>query len=120
MKIISQSVEHTSLIPCVNPVEDLPGVHFHTQLLSHTNKNSDVPEYLRQLALKVINGIQSDVILIYTDGSKYESNRTGISRELSIQLPRRNPENCSVLRSELIAIDEGLKYIFNRTDSSNI
>ncbi|GFY19237.1 transposon Tf2-9 polyprotein [Trichonephila clavipes] len=31
----------------------------------------------------------------------------------------RNPENCSVLRSELIAIDEGLKAILNRTDSSN-
>ncbi|GFT33994.1 RNase H domain-containing protein [Trichonephila clavipes] len=31
-----------------------------------------------------------------------------------------NPENCSVLRSELIAIDEGLKPILNRTDSSNV
>ncbi|GFU51392.1 putative RNA-directed DNA polymerase from transposon BS [Trichonephila clavipes] len=32
----------------------------------------------------------------------------------------RNPENCSVLRSKLIAIDEGLKSILNRTDYSNI
>ncbi|GFV67963.1 RNase H domain-containing protein [Trichonephila clavipes] len=32
----------------------------------------------------------------------------------------RNPENCSVLRSELIATDEGFKFILNRTDSSNI
>ncbi|GFY39665.1 hypothetical protein TNIN_385581 [Trichonephila inaurata madagascariensis] len=70
MKIISQSVEHTSLRPCVNPLEALPGVHLHTELLSHTNKNSDVPEYLGQLALEVINGIPSDVILIYTDVSK--------------------------------------------------
>ncbi|GFX49484.1 uncharacterized protein TNCV_4901261 [Trichonephila clavipes] len=52
MKIISQSFEHRSLRPCVNTAEDLSGVHFHTELLSHTNKNSDVPEYLRQLALE--------------------------------------------------------------------
>ncbi|GFX23039.1 RNase H domain-containing protein [Trichonephila clavipes] len=56
MKIISQSVEHTSLRPCVNPVEGLPGVYFHTELLSHTNKTSIVPEYLQKLDLEVING----------------------------------------------------------------
>ncbi|GFY72341.1 RNase H domain-containing protein [Trichonephila inaurata madagascariensis] len=123
MKIISQSVKHTSLRPCVNPVVGLPGVHFHTELLSHTNKNSGLPEYLRQLALEAINGIPSDAMLIYTDGSKDESNRTGSSvfiEKLSIRLSRRNPENCSVLRSELLAIDEELKSILNRTNSRNI
>lgn len=123
MKIISQSVEHSSLIPCVNPAEGLPGVHFHTELLSHTNKDSDVSEYLRQLALEVINNIPSDAILIYTDGSKDELNHTGSGafiQNLSIRLSRRNPENCSVFRSELIAIDEGLKTILHRTDSSDI
>ncbi|GFW43194.1 RNase H domain-containing protein [Trichonephila clavipes] len=114
MKIIFQSVEHTSQRPCVNQVEGLPGVRFHTELLSHTNKNSDGPEYLRQLALEVINGIPNDVILIYTGGSKGnkdESNRTGSGgfiEKLSIRLSRRSPENCSVLKSELISIDEGL------------
>ncbi|GFW53985.1 RNase H domain-containing protein [Trichonephila clavipes] len=119
-------VEHTSQRPYVNPVEGLPGVHFHTELLSHTNKNSDVHEYLQQLALKVINGIPSDVTLIYTDGSKDESNRTWSkdekpsSRSFLSGFRRRNPENCLVLRSELIAIDERLKFILNRTDSSKI
>ncbi|GFY65853.1 uncharacterized protein TNIN_233251 [Trichonephila inaurata madagascariensis] len=69
--------KYTSLRPCINPVEGLPGFHFHTELLSFTNKNSDVPEYPRQLALEVVNGIPSDAILIYTEGSKDESNRTG-------------------------------------------
>ncbi|GFY26276.1 RNase H domain-containing protein [Trichonephila clavipes] len=105
-------VEHSSLRPFVNPVEDLPVVYFHNELLSHTNKNSDVPEYLRQLALEIINDIPSDAILIYTDGSKDESNRTGSGAFIE-KLSRRNPENCSVLRSELIAIDEGLKSILN-------
>ncbi|GFX67758.1 RNase H domain-containing protein [Trichonephila clavipes] len=83
----------------------------------------DVPEYLRQLALEVVNDVPSDAILIHTDGSKDESNRTGSGafiEKLSIQLYRRNPENCSVLRSELIAIDEGLKLFSNITDTSNI
>ncbi|GFS86190.1 hypothetical protein TNCV_660761 [Trichonephila clavipes] len=61
-----------------NAIEGLPGVHFQTELLSHTNKNSDVPKYLRQLALEVINGIPSDAVLIYTDGIKDESNRTEV------------------------------------------
>ncbi|GFW17326.1 RNase H domain-containing protein [Trichonephila clavipes] len=64
-----------------------------------------------------------DAILIYTDGSKDDSNSTGSGafiEKLSVRFSRRNPENCSLLRSELIAIDEGLKSILNRTDSSNI
>ncbi|GFX74303.1 putative RNA-directed DNA polymerase from transposon BS [Trichonephila clavipes] len=88
-----------------------------------TNKNSGVPKYLRQLALDVKNGIPSDAILIYTDGSKNKSNRPGngaFIEKLSIRLSRRNPENCSVLRCELVAIYEELKSILNRTDYSNI
>ncbi|GFS50767.1 RNase H domain-containing protein [Trichonephila clavipes] len=123
MKILYQSVEHTSLRLCVNPVECLPEVYFHTELLSHTNKNSNMPKYLRQLSLEVINGISRDAILIYIAGSIDESNHTeseAFIEKLYIWLSRRNPENCSVLRSELIAIDEGLKSILNKIDSSNI
>ncbi|GFW35141.1 hypothetical protein TNCV_5067061 [Trichonephila clavipes] len=74
MKIISESVKHTSLRPCVNTVEDLPKVHFHTEFLSIQMS----PKYQRQLAPEVINGIPSDAILIYTDGSQDESNRTAV------------------------------------------
>ncbi|GFW15972.1 RNase H domain-containing protein [Trichonephila clavipes] len=82
-----------------------------------------VSPLMRRFALEVRNGIPSDAILIYTDGSKDESNRTGSGAfidKLSIRLSRRNPENCTVLSSELIAIDEGLKSILNRTDFSTI
>ncbi|GFU02715.1 putative RNA-directed DNA polymerase from transposon BS [Trichonephila clavipes] len=123
MKIISESVKHTSLGPCVNPVESLPEVHFHTEFLPYTNKNTVVPKYQRQLAPEVINGIPSDAILIYTDGSQDESNRTESSafiEKLSMRLSRHNPENYSVLRSELIGVDQGIKSILNKTDSSNI
>ncbi|GFU02964.1 hypothetical protein TNCV_2209311 [Trichonephila clavipes] len=72
---------------------------------------------------KVIIGIPSDAILIYTDGSQDESNSIESGpfiEKLSIHLSRHNPENCSVLRSELIVVDEELKSILNKTDSSNI
>ncbi|GFX16439.1 hypothetical protein TNCV_601621 [Trichonephila clavipes] len=65
----------------------------------------------------------SDALLIYTDGSQDESNHTesgAFIKKLSSRLSRHNPENCSVLRSELIGVDEGLKSILNKTDSSNI
>ncbi|GFX68285.1 RNase H domain-containing protein [Trichonephila clavipes] len=83
----------------------------------------NVPQYLRQLALEVMNGIPNDALLIHTDGSKDESNRTGSGafiEKLFIGLSRRHSVSCSVLRSGLIAIDEGLKSISNRTESSNI
>ena len=62
-------------------------------------------------------------MLIYTDGSKDELNHTGSGvfiENLSAQLSRRNPDNCSVFRSELIAINEGLKSILLDTNSSDI
>ncbi|XP_054711316.1 uncharacterized protein LOC129220907 [Uloborus diversus] len=123
MKIISKSVEQSYLRPCVSPIVGLPGAHFHTELMSVTNKHTDAPDYLRQLALEVIDGIPSDAILIYTDGSKDELNNTGSGvfiESLSVQLSRRNPDNCSVFRSELIAINEGLNTILHDTKYGDI
>ncbi|XP_054719197.1 uncharacterized protein LOC129228541 [Uloborus diversus] len=123
LDIISHSVEYSSLTPCVSPTEGLLGVYFHSELPSQTNKNSDVPEYLRQLALEVINSIPSYATLIYTDGSKDESNHTGSGIYIenpSVRLSRRNPDHCSVFKSELIAIKEGLNQILHSTDCSDI
>ncbi|GFQ68263.1 hypothetical protein TNCT_298711 [Trichonephila clavata] len=72
MNVISHSVERSSLGPCVNPIDGLPGVYFHTELMSVTNKKADAPDYIRQLAREVIDGIPSDSILIYTNGNKDE------------------------------------------------
>ncbi|GFY15094.1 RNase H domain-containing protein [Trichonephila clavipes] len=87
------------------------------------NPVPEVSRSVKQTRCEVIIGIPSDAILIYTDGSQDESNSTESGpfiEKLSIRLSRHNPENCSVLRSELIVVDEGLKSILNKTDSSNI
>ncbi|GFT85004.1 RNase H domain-containing protein [Trichonephila clavipes] len=69
---------------CLDPADDLDRVFFHSELLVHVNKQTDLPAYLKQLALERIGDILIDAI------------------------QRRNPDSCSVFRSELIAIDEAL------------
>ncbi|GFX80174.1 RNase H domain-containing protein [Trichonephila clavipes] len=50
---------------------------------------------------------------VYTDGSRDDNYRSGsgiyiISQDHILRIQRRNPDGCSVFRSELIAIDEAL------------
>ncbi|GBM89135.1 hypothetical protein AVEN_140460-1 [Araneus ventricosus] len=67
---------------------------------------------MRQLSLEVINNIPSRVLEFYTDGSKSDSGRTAsvvyVKAEdgLVFRCRFRNPDNCSVFRSELLAIRE--------------
>ncbi|GBL91592.1 hypothetical protein AVEN_23648-1 [Araneus ventricosus] len=68
--------------------DSLPSVFFRTELLIHTNKSSQHPEYLRRAALEVINNIPIEATLIYTDA-----------------------DYCSVFRSEMIAIDMALDFV---------
>ncbi|GFV88674.1 RNase H domain-containing protein [Trichonephila clavipes] len=80
---------------------------------AHTSKNQDPPEYLRQLALEIINKIPATAMQIYTDGSKDEQNSCGSgifikAPNCSHNIKIRNSDFCSVFRSELIAIDEDL------------
>ncbi|GBN76490.1 hypothetical protein AVEN_209897-1 [Araneus ventricosus] len=89
------------------------------------NKQKDHPTYLRQLALEIINDIPVDAVKVYTHGSRNDSDCTGSgiyitthNQELKIQ--RRNPDFCSVFRSELIAIDEGLDSLSSFTCSNEI
>ncbi|GBM22231.1 hypothetical protein AVEN_273420-1 [Araneus ventricosus] len=77
---------------------------------TYVNKQKDHPTYLRQLALEIINDIPVDAVKVYTNGSRNDRDCTGgeiyiktHNQELKIQ--RRNPDFCSVFRSELIAID---------------
>ncbi|GBM13469.1 hypothetical protein AVEN_40409-1 [Araneus ventricosus] len=71
--------EFNSLKPIASPLDSLPGVFFHTELLTHTNKSSQHSEYLRQAALEVINNIPIEATLFYTDGSKNEIGYTAHS-----------------------------------------
>ncbi|UYV76238.1 hypothetical protein LAZ67_13003140 [Cordylochernes scorpioides] len=92
-----------------------------TDLICSMDKTPPPPqlaEYLKQLSLEIINKIPKNAITIYTDGSRDELGHTGsgclIKTTNGIEkINRRNPDFCSVVRSELIAIYEVLKSIRN-------
>ncbi|GFV70580.1 uncharacterized protein TNCV_3841641 [Trichonephila clavipes] len=112
--MISPSVERHNLSSYIDPSEGLSRVFFHPNLSPHVNKTSDPPEFLKQLALEVISNIPDDALLIYTNGSRNEHSRSGSgiyikSQNYSSHIKPRNSDGCSVFRSELIAIDTGLK-----------
>ncbi|GFS63000.1 RNase H domain-containing protein [Trichonephila clavipes] len=66
-----------------------------------------------QLALERIGNIPIDAVQVYTDGSRDDYYRSGSgiyikSLDHFLRIQRRNPDGCSVFRSELRAIDEAL------------
>ncbi|GBN03935.1 hypothetical protein AVEN_79216-1 [Araneus ventricosus] len=121
LNLISREVECHSLKNCINPSEGLLGVFFHTELQQAVNKADTVPALMKQMALQLINEIPGVDIQIYTDGSKNEENQSGSG--IYIKTPRevrkiklRNPDNCSVFRSELLAIEAGFEAILNENN----
>ncbi|GFV79159.1 uncharacterized protein TNCV_2613451 [Trichonephila clavipes] len=84
------AVEPHHLSQCLDPVDDLDGVFFHPELPVHVNKQADLPAYLKKLTLERIGYIPIDAV------------------------QWRNPDGCSVFRSELIAIDEALGFFASR------
>lgn len=124
MGILDKNVERHSLKAIVSPLEGLPRVHFQSEIMSHTNKKYDLPDFLYQLALEITNQISRTAMQIYTDGSKDEHNGCGTgflikTHTFSSQFKLRNPDLCSVFRSELIAI-EGMKTIKTETSYNDI
>ncbi|GBM76604.1 hypothetical protein AVEN_54872-1 [Araneus ventricosus] len=121
LNLISREVECHSLKNCIDPSERLLGVFFHTELQQAVNKADTVPALMKQMALQLINEIPGVDIQSYTDGSKNEENqsRSGIyiktSREVR-KIELRNPDNCSVFRSELLAIEAGFEAILNENN----
>ncbi|GBN81627.1 hypothetical protein AVEN_161515-1 [Araneus ventricosus] len=80
-----------------------------------------IPAFMKQMALQLINEIPGVDIQIYTDGIKNEENQSGSG--IYFKTPRevrkiklRNPDNCSVFRSELLAIEAGLEAILNENN----
>ncbi|GBM10930.1 hypothetical protein AVEN_171418-1 [Araneus ventricosus] len=76
---------------------------------------------LKRSCTTTLNEISGVDIQIYTDGSKNEENQSGSG--IYIKTPRevrkiklRNPDNCSVFRSELLAIEAGLEVILNENN----
>ncbi|GFS95270.1 RNase H domain-containing protein [Trichonephila clavipes] len=106
-----------NLITCLNVLTQwmiLTGSSsIHTELPVHVNKQADLPAYLKQLALERHGGIPIDAVQVYTGGSRDDYYRSGSgiyikSQDHILKIHRRNPDGCSVFRSELIAIDETL------------
>ncbi|XP_071041216.1 ribonuclease H-like [Parasteatoda tepidariorum] len=89
-------------------------VIFRTDLCSHTNEGLQHPEYLRQFALETIHKIPNHALQIYTDGSMGAGAISGsgifIFKGTGIKICIKNPDFCSVFRSELIAIEEAVKF----------
>ncbi|GFW76325.1 RNase H domain-containing protein [Trichonephila clavipes] len=107
------AVEPHLLSQCLDPGDDLDGVFFHRELPVHVNKQIDLPAFLKQLALEIIGDITIDAIQVYMDGSRDDYYRSGSgiyikSQDQILRIQRRNPDGCSVFRSELIAINESL------------
>lgn len=113
--LIFREVEPQILRSCIDPSEGLPRVFFHFDLNSSANKQTHIEDHLRQLALEIICCIPRNAAQVYTDGSRKED-RTGSgvyikTQHLEKSIKQRNPDTCSVFRSELIAIKEGLDAI---------
>ncbi|UYV76317.1 hypothetical protein LAZ67_14000006, partial [Cordylochernes scorpioides] len=117
-EFLKYKVEKNYLAEKISPCKPLQNVTFNATLNEPTNKRYQNPEYLKQLSLEIINNIPKNAITIYTDGSRDELGHTGsgclIKTTNGIEkMNRRNPDFCSVFRSELIAIYEALKSIRN-------
>ncbi|GFV57530.1 putative RNA-directed DNA polymerase from transposon X-element [Trichonephila clavipes] len=93
---------------------EFDGIYFHDQLLTSVTKSSEILPIVNQLALETINGNPQSSLKIYTEGSRGEK---GIS-ESGVYIPTppgaiefkiKNPNYCSVFRSELIAARRGLQ-----------
>ncbi|UYV61874.1 hypothetical protein LAZ67_1006915 [Cordylochernes scorpioides] len=117
-EFLKYKVEKNYLAEKISPCKPQQNVIFNATLNEPTNRQYQNPEYLKQLSLEIINNIPKNAITIYTDGSRDELGHTGsgclIKTTNGIEkMNRRNPDFCSVFRSELIAIYEALKSIRN-------
>ncbi|GBO39804.1 hypothetical protein AVEN_225410-1 [Araneus ventricosus] len=93
-------------------------------LSTASNKKDCVPDFLKQLALEIINSIPLNDIKIYTDGSKTDKQAgSGICIETpcdKYSIEQRNPDFCSVFQSELLAIDVGLETIMSESNFGDL
>ncbi|GFW45864.1 metabotropic glutamate receptor 8 [Trichonephila clavipes] len=67
---MESDVQPHSFKSCLSPAKGIPKVHFHFDISTPVVKGDLIPDHLRLLALEIIDGISSDVIKIYTDGSR--------------------------------------------------
>ncbi|GBL72539.1 hypothetical protein AVEN_127815-1 [Araneus ventricosus] len=121
--LLDFNIEPCISFSCLMPNTSLDRVSFNDQLLSSAPKHTQRPEMMRQLSLELINNIPSQALVLYTDGSKSDSGRIGsgvyakAEDGLVFRCRFRNPDNCSVFRSELLAIREALDFALHFENS---
>ncbi|GBM74337.1 hypothetical protein AVEN_122149-1 [Araneus ventricosus] len=121
--LLDFNIEPCIPFSCLTPNTSLDRVSFNDQLLSSAPKHTQHPEMMRQLSLELINNIPSQALVLYTDGSKSDSGRTGsgiyakADDGLVFRCRFRNPDNCLVFRSELLAIREALNFALHFENS---
>ncbi|GBN80692.1 hypothetical protein AVEN_257969-1 [Araneus ventricosus] len=119
--LLDFNIEPCIPFSCLTPNTSLDIVSFNDQLLSSAPKHTQNPEMMRQLSLELINNIPSQALVLYTDGSKSDSGRTGsgvyakAEDGLVFRCRFRNPG--SVFRSELLAIREALNFALHFENS---
>ncbi|GFY00378.1 putative RNA-directed DNA polymerase from transposon BS [Trichonephila clavipes] len=102
---------------------EFDGIYFHDQLLTSVTKSSEIPALVNQLALETISGIPQSYLKIYTDGSRGEKGISGSGVYIptpsgALEFKIKNPNYCSVFRSELIAIRRSLQCAAQVEDRS--
>ncbi|GFU02219.1 RNase H domain-containing protein [Trichonephila clavipes] len=115
---IDFNVDTSTPFSCITPIDFFNHVEFWEELLTSTPKHSSHPELLRQLAVEIINDIPDQALIIYTDGSCSDRGRAGSgifsnTPGNDVKISIRNPDHCSVFRSELIAISGALDHALN-------
>ncbi|GFY36104.1 RNase H domain-containing protein [Trichonephila clavipes] len=115
---IDFNVDTSTPFSCITPIDSFNHVELGEELLTSTPKHSSHPELLRQLALEVINDIPDQALIIYTEGSRSVTGRAGSgifsnTPGNDVKISVRNPDHCSVFRSELIAISGALDRALN-------
>ncbi|GFX66224.1 protein nervous wreck [Trichonephila clavipes] len=93
----------------------LESINFQEEFLSRVVKHSEIPYLIRQLALETINCISQTSLQIYTDSSRGDGGISGsgvhiLTSNGVMDIKIKNPNFCSVFRSELIAIRGVLQY----------
>ncbi|GFY32938.1 putative RNA-directed DNA polymerase from transposon BS [Trichonephila clavipes] len=112
---IDFNVDTFTPFSCITPIDSFNHVEFREELLK---KHRSHPELLRQPALEVINDKPDQALIIYTDGSRSDTGRAGSgifsnTPGNDVKISIRNPDHCSVLTSELIAISGALDHALN-------
>ncbi|GFU59539.1 RNase H domain-containing protein [Trichonephila clavipes] len=109
----------------MNPMKNFPRVFFHEEFLFFSSKKSQHQAHLRQLALETIHNTPPDAVHIFMDGSKFDSDNTGDgvvikNQDAITKTKRRDPNRCSVFRSELITVNVALELLISIKGTTDI